>query len=74
MQWRGSARSGHLLNEPPDSENWKVAVLIPFPKIRSGQNFENHPESGSEKGSLEILENLEILEILEIPQAKRPLS
>ena len=21
--------------EPPDSENWKVAVLIPFPKISS---------------------------------------
>ena len=23
--------------EPPDSENWKVAVLIPFPKIRSNK-------------------------------------
>ena len=21
--------------EPPDSENWKVAVLVPFPKISS---------------------------------------
>ena len=25
-------RSGRF-SEPPDSENWKVAVLIPFPKI-----------------------------------------
>ena len=27
-------RSGPF-SEPPDSENWKVAVLIPFPKISS---------------------------------------
>ena len=27
-------RSGPF-TEPPDSENWKVAVLIPFPKISS---------------------------------------
>ena len=27
-------RSGRF-SEPPDSENWKVAVLIPFPKISS---------------------------------------
>ena len=27
-------RSGRF-SEPPDSENWKIAVLIPFPKISS---------------------------------------
>ena len=27
-------RKGNL-SEPPDSENWKVAVLIPFPMIGS---------------------------------------
>ena len=27
-------RSGPY-SEPPDPENWKVAVLIPFPKINS---------------------------------------
>ena len=30
VQWRGP---GHSVNHTQDSENWKVAVLIPFPKI-----------------------------------------
>ena len=30
-----SAKRSRPFSEPPDSENWKVAVLIPFPKISS---------------------------------------
>ena len=30
-----SVKSFGPFTEPPDSENWKVAVLIPFPKISS---------------------------------------
>ena len=30
-----SAKRSGRFSEPPDSENWKVAVLTPFPKISS---------------------------------------
>ena len=35
-------RSGPF-SEPPDSENRKVDVLIPFPKISSYHKIGNHP-------------------------------
>ena len=39
-------RSGPF-SEPPDSENSKVAGLIPFPKISSNPNLSSAPRCGS---------------------------
>ena len=46
-------RSGRF-SEPPDSEKWKVAVLIPFPKISSYKKYRcwaSKPRGSNKLGS-----------------------
>ena len=44
-----SAKRFGPFSEPPDSENWKVAVLIPFPKISSYYTLLSIPSKWTRK-------------------------